>query len=85
MSGAFAWPDDKLQPAHHLTNSPENPSPEEVPMGRRLASLVSILSVMACASCTSVDGSANRSGYTRPDCATDYLYGQKATPCYTQR
>ena len=54
-------------------------------MGRRLVSVVAILSALACAACTTAETGGTRTAYTRPDCATDYLYGQKATPCYTQR
>ena len=54
-------------------------------MGRRLVSLVAILSALACAACTTAETGATRPGYTRPDCATDYLYGSKVSPCYNQR
>ena len=61
------------------------PAPEEVTMGQRLLGLAAILSVLACVACTSTGGSVPRAGQTRPDCPTDYLYGQKVTPCYYQR
>jgi hypothetical protein len=52
-------------------------------MNRNTLGLVSLLLVLASAGCTSVDQGATR-GYTRPDCAQDYLTGPKF-PCYTQR
>jgi hypothetical protein len=54
-------------------------------MGKRLVSLIAILSTLACVACTTSGGGATRAGYTRPDCPNDYLYGQKVTPCYYQR
>jgi hypothetical protein len=50
-------------------------------MGTRLLSIVAILSVLAAAGCTTAQPVR---GYTRPDCAQDYLTGPKF-PCYYNR
>ena len=50
-------------------------------MGTRLLGIVAILSLLAIAGCTTA-GPVR--GYTRPDCAQDYLTGPKF-PCYFNR
>jgi len=52
-------------------------------MSTRLLGIVAILAALATAGCTTSGGGPVR-GYTRPDCAQDYLTGPKF-PCYYSR